>query len=98
MDSLRVTKVPDEAGPVGCCRCREGSGHWDRIAGKAYCPNCQELLALGEADPLVERTQKQRCAVCSQIGIVCYATYPLNADAPVEIDLCPEHLRGLLGR
>ena len=98
MDSLRVSAVPEKSRPVACCRCHEGKGHWDRIAGKPYCPNCQELLAQGEADPLVERTQKQRCAVCSQLGTVCYATYPLNAETPVEMDLCPEHLRGLLGR
>lgn len=98
MDSLRVTAVNDESGPIPCCRCEAGDGHWDRIAGKPYCPNCQEMLALGEAEPLVERTRKQRCAVCSQVGTVCYATYPLNATAAVEMDLCPEHLRGLLGR
>src|SRR5436305_12147394 len=65
MDSLRVAAVPDQLRPAACCRCHE-DGHWDQIAGKAYCPNCQELLARGEAEPLVERTQKNRRAVCSQ--------------------------------
>jgi hypothetical protein len=56
------------------------------------------MLAVGEGEPLVERTQNRRCAVCSKVGTVCFQTFPLQAHDPVEIDLCPEHLRALLGR
>src|SRR5262249_59669451 len=41
-----------------CCRCGKLAQGWDRIVDKAYCPECQESLASGEAPPLVERTQK----------------------------------------
>jgi hypothetical protein len=56
------------------------------------------LLAVGEGPPLVERTQKNRCAVCDQVGTVCFQSFPLQAASAVEMDLCPEHLRGLVGR
>jgi hypothetical protein len=98
MDSMRVT--PQEMIPLvnECCRCREANGRWDRIAGQAFCPNCQEQLAVGEAEPLVVRAEKRACAVCERLGTVCFLTFPLQAAAPLEIELCPEHLRALLGR
>jgi hypothetical protein len=68
------------------------------MAGKPYCPNCQEALALGEGPPLIERTEKKTCAVCSHTGTLCYLTFPLHARRALEFDLCPEHLRALLGR
>jgi hypothetical protein len=97
MNALRL--LTDEVSPVTpCCRCAEPDRRWDRIAGKAYCPNCEEALALGEADPLIERTEKNRCSICNQVGTVRYLTFPLQKDTPVELHLCPEHLRNLLGR
>jgi hypothetical protein len=98
MDSLRVTPRESVPPSAGCCRCREPNPRWDRIAGRAFCPNCQEQLAQGEAEPLVLKTQPNGCAVCDRMGTVCYLTYPLQAPAPVEIELCPVHLRDLLGR
>jgi len=98
MDSLRMVPTDSIPALVTCCRCAGGERRWDRIAGKAYCPNCQELLAVGEAPPLVERAEKQRCAVCDQIGTVCFQSFPLQGATAVEMDLCAEHLRGLLGR
>jgi hypothetical protein len=92
------------AGKVGifstlpCCRCGQADRYWDRIAGKPFCPNCQEALVLGEAPPLIERTEKNHCAVCTQFGTVRYWTLPLHAETGVEMDLCAEHLRCLLGR
>jgi hypothetical protein len=56
------------------------------------------MLIQGEADPLVLKTEKKRCAVCDRMGTVGYLTFPLQAPAPLEIELCPEHLRALLGR
>jgi hypothetical protein len=98
MGSLRMAPRQEEQATLPCCRCANGQCRWDRIAGKAYCPGCQEALVLGLAEPLVERTQKQPCAACGRIGTVCFLSFPLQASTPVEIDLCPEHLRGLLGR
>jgi len=96
----RIRKVA--AGVVSpldpCCRCFNDRGGWDRIAGKPLCPDCQENLARGEGPPLIERCQASRCAVCGQVGTIRYLTFPLRALAPIEMDLCPEHLRGLLGR
>src|SRR5262249_23002455 len=97
MASLRLAshRVPS---CLPCCRCRSTGQRWDLIAGKPYCPNCQEALALGEAPPLRERTHSAHCSICDRAGSVRFHTFPLQAATPVEIDLCPEHLRGLLGR
>jgi hypothetical protein len=97
MESLRIVSE-DRAAVVPCCRCLESNHRWDRIADKAYCPNCQEALIMGEAPPLIERTERRGCAVCGQLGSVRYQTFPLRSNTPVEIDLCPEHIRSLLGR
>lgn len=96
MDGLRVihSLVPRKA----CSRCDRPGHRWDRIAGQAFCPHCQEALAQGEAEPLVERTVRQSCAICDHDGTLCYHTFPIQADAPIEMHLCAEHLRGLLRR
>jgi hypothetical protein len=83
---------------IPCCRCSDSTRPWDRIAGKTYCPNCLECLAVGEGDPLVERTDKRRCAVCHHQGTIRYLTFPLHSHRPVEMDLCAEHLRAMVGR
>ena len=98
MDNVRIASEEDVAVIPGCCRCAEVNKRWDRIAGQAYCPNCQESLIQGEGDPLVLKTEKKRCAVCDRQGTVSYLTFPLQAPSPVEIELCPEHLRALIGR
>jgi hypothetical protein len=98
MKSLRITSSDSVSSLAPCSRCAQGGQRWDRIAAKSYCPNCEEALALGEASPLVERTEPHGCAVCGKVGTLCYQTFPLHAARPVEIDLCAEHLRGLMGR
>jgi hypothetical protein len=98
MDSVRLTPPDNVLVWVPCCRCADKDRRWDRIAGRAYCPSCQEALAVGESEPLIERTEKRFCAACSRQGTVCFVTFPLDAPRSVEIDLCPEHLRGILGR
>src|SRR5262249_12920061 len=98
MDSLRLAPSQSRPAATACCRCANPKRHWDRIAGKPYCPECQEALVLGLAAPLTERTEKKACAACGRTGTVCYLTYPLQTTTPVEMDLCPEHLRALLGR
>jgi hypothetical protein len=98
MESLRI--APNQSRPklMPCCRCSLKQRNWDQIAGKPYCPECQEALVMGLAEPLIERTEKESCAACGRVGTVCFLTFPLQATAPIEMDLCPEHLRALLGR
>jgi hypothetical protein len=98
MECLRLAPRDSVFPKIACCRCGDDARSWDRIAGKTYCPNCLELLALGEADPVVERTDRRRCAVCHHQGTLRYLTFPLHSRRPIEIDLCAEHLRGLVGR
>lgn len=98
MDTLR--RIPRKHLPVAetCSLCAEARQRWDRIAGKPYCPNCEEDLVLGIAAPLCERTEPRPCAICARTGTVPYLTFPLGGTSPIEMDLCPEHLRTLLGR
>lgn len=98
MERLRIATLDRTALLAACCRCAAGQRTWDRIANKPYCPSCEESLAVGEAEPLVERTETRRCVVCGKVGTLCYLTFPLNAREPLEMDICGEHLRGLLGR
>jgi hypothetical protein len=81
-----------------CNRCRATGCPWDRIGDKPICPDCQEMLALGEGDPLIEKLRPRNCSLCSRSGTVPYVTYPLRAQGPLEVDLCPEHFHALLGR
>lgn len=97
MEGLRV--VNEEIAPqASCSRCQASGCPWDRLAGRPVCPDCQEALAQGEGEPLVLRTEKNRCAACQKQGTVRYLTYPLHSSRPVEIDLCPGHFHALLAR
>lgn len=98
MDSLRIASREEVPDLENCSRCQEAGRRWDRIAGTAYCPNCQEQLIQGEGPPLILRTEKQRCAICDGLGTVAFLTFPLQARSPLEMQLCPEHLRALVGR
>ena len=98
MESLRQAPADSVFPKIACSRCGDSARPWDRIAGKTYCPSCLELLALGEADPVVERTDRRRCAVCHHQGTLRYLTFPLQSRRPIEIDLCAEHMRSLVGR
>jgi len=98
MESLRLAPGKRKPAVLPCCCCTSTERSWDRIAGKAYCPECQEQLVLGLAAPLTEPTEKKPCAACGRLGSVCFLTFPLQSNSPVEMDLCPEHLRALLGR
>jgi hypothetical protein len=96
----RVRFAAREKGPpwLPCCRCAHTHERWDRIAGQPCCPSCEENLVLGEAEPLILKTQPRACAVCQRQGTVCYLTFPLQSSRPLEMDLCGEHLRALLAR
>jgi hypothetical protein len=98
MDNLRRIGADGYSSPVPCSRCAQSRQRWDRIAGKAYCPDCLEALAQGDGEPLVERSSMKSCAICDKAGTLCYLTFPLRAPTPVEMDLCAEHLRSLVGR
>jgi hypothetical protein len=98
MDNLRLCSPEEVTTSVPCCRCAAVAVTWDRIIDQPYCPNCQEALATGEAPPLIAKTEKNHCTVCNCVGTVRYMTVPLNSTNPIVMDLCPEHLRGLLGR
>src|SRR5262245_16632612 len=98
MDGLRIIAGKDSVRAEPCGGCGTAGQVWDRIAGVAYCPDCEEALARGDGPPLVLRTQKQFCCVCRRQGTVRYQTLPLGGTALLEMDLCPEHFRALLGR
>jgi hypothetical protein len=53
---------------------------------------------MGEGNALIERTERKQCIICSRVGTIRFLTYPLRTKAPVEIDVCAEHLRALIGR
>ena len=98
MQSVRVASLRESTATLPCCRCANDERNWDRIIGKAYCPECQEALVLGLTAPLIERAEANACAACNRVGTARYLTFPLHSSTPIEIDLCPEHLRRLLGR
>jgi hypothetical protein len=98
MDNMRLAPNGSVFPQIPCCRCGDKTRAWDRLAGKTYCPNCMEALAIGEADPITEKTDKRRCTVCHHLGTLRFMTFPLNSRRPVEMDLCSEHLRALVGR
>lgn len=98
MHHVRFVSAESEAANPACCLCSAQSRPWDKVAGKTYCPHCLESLAVGEAEPLIVRTENHRCAVCHQQGTLRYLTFPLHCGKPVEMDLCGEHLRAMIGR
>jgi hypothetical protein len=98
MDGLRLVAGEGPAPNAPCSRCQSTGCPWDRIADQPICPDCQELLALGEGEPLIERLRPRPCALCSRSKTVPYLTYPLRARQPLEMDLCAEHFHALLGR
>jgi hypothetical protein len=98
MEGLRLLTGATDAVAVPCCRCQATGCPWDQVNGKALCPDCQEAVATGEGPPLIERQESRPCAVCGHVGAVRYLTVPLHAARPLEMDLCGEHFRALLGR
>lgn len=98
MEGLRIVSVTGHSPSAACGRCQSTGCPWDRIGEHVVCPDCQELLVVGDADPLVEKLRKNQCAVCNHLGTVRYLTFPLHAREPVEIDLCPRHFHAFIGR
>jgi hypothetical protein len=98
MSNVRTVTEPGLSPDGPCSRCPARGCHWDQLVGQPICPDCQAALLRGEADPLMLRREQRACAVCGQAGTVRYLTFPLHEPQPVEIDLCPGHLRGLMAR
>jgi hypothetical protein len=96
MDSIRLA-ADDPAPDAPCCQCGGTGQCWDRLAGRPYCPDCEEALVRGEGPPLVVKVEPHRCGICDQAGTVSYWTLPLRSGA-VVLDLCRDHFRDLLGR
>jgi hypothetical protein len=98
MEGLRWLTGQASSLHTPCSRCKAAGCPWDHVAGKPICPDCQELLARGEGPPLVERVERQPCAVCQQVGVLRFLTLPLHGPQPLEIDLCGTHFQALLRR
>lgn len=81
-----------------CSRCRAQGCPWDALAGTPVCPDCQQLMLLGEIPPMRLTPTPGVCAVCPRNRIVLFQTAPLRSNRTLEIDLCSEHLLALLGR
>jgi hypothetical protein len=98
MQGLRIANASGVCPAAPCERCRSTGCPWDRIGEVALCPDCQELLAAGEGEPLVQPLAARSCAVCDRDGVVRYLTFPLHARDPIELDLCPAHFHAYLAR
>lgn len=98
MEGLRWLTAERTSLQVACSRCHAIGCPWDRVAGKVMCPDCQELLAVGEGPPLIEKVEKRICAVCDQVGTLRFLTFPLHTPQALEIDLCGPHFQALLRR
>jgi hypothetical protein len=99
MERLRIRLLAGMTSvPAQCSRCGATGQPWDRIAGKSFCPNCQEGIALGETEPLREPAESIPCVVCAARRTVSFLTFPLHSRAPVEMNVCADHLERLLAR
>lgn len=98
MEGLRLVQVSGVSPLAACSRCEATGCPWDRIGEQAICPDCQEQLALGEGEPLIERLVPHRCLICQLLGTVRYLTFPLHSRDPLAIDLCPGHFHDFVGR
>jgi hypothetical protein len=98
MSSMRVVGNPGLSPHCPCGRCSAIGCHWDRLADHPVCPDCQVELLRGESEPLILRRERRSCAICEQLGTIRYTTFPLHESEPIEIDLCPAHLRDLMAR
>jgi len=98
MECVRLAPAESVFPRLPCCRCADRARFWDRIGGKTYCPGCVEAVIAGEAEPISERADRRRCAICHHPVTLRYLTFPLQSRRPVEFDLCGEHLRSLAAR
>jgi hypothetical protein len=97
-EAIRPCTAGQHSPLAPCSRCQATGCPWDRIGPSPVCPDCQEALVAGEAEPLVQRLEPRPCAVCSSPGVVAFVTFPLHARQGLEVDLCPRHFHALIGR
>src|SRR5437879_2941236 len=90
MNSIRLAAADSFNLWQPCCRCGDVALGWDRIAGKSYCPACEEAIMQGEGEPLIEMTRRRPCNACQRAGSVTVHTFPLKSSQALELDLCPE--------
>jgi hypothetical protein len=98
MEGVRWIEADRAALQAPCTACAAAGCPWDRLAGRALCPDCQERLALGEGPPLVAKVEKRLCMACAQAGTLRFQTFPLQSNRVLEIDLCGTHVHALLQR
>jgi hypothetical protein len=98
MAGVQLIYASGQSLTAACVRCQAVGCPWDRIGDQPICPDCEEQLALGEAEPLVDPLAKKKCLVCEKIGTVRYLTFPLHSKDPLAIDLCPLHFHEFLIR
>jgi hypothetical protein len=97
MDSINLVADDQQTAHAPCSQCGATGQCWDRLAGQAYCPDCEEALVRGEGAPLITKLDARRCCVCDHQGTVSYRTLPLRSRLLV-LDLCRDHFRDLLAR
>jgi hypothetical protein len=95
-----VRRAPTESvfPKLPCCRCGDEARWWDRVGGKTFCPGCLEAIVNGSGEPVIERADRRRCAICHHGVTLRYLTFPLQSRRPLELDLCGDHLRALIAR
>jgi hypothetical protein len=82
-----------------CWYCKAKGLRWDRLGGLPVCPDCQEMLALGTAEPAIQiPSSKGMCCVCSWPTVVSFQTSPRGSDSWLNVPLCAGHFRRSLGR
>src|SRR5262249_61747170 len=57
-----------------------------------------EASTAGDGVSLLIRTEKPNSSVCDRLGTVPFRSFPLNTSAVLEMHLCADHFRALLGR
>ena len=84
-----------------CSHCNfPGIALFDRVGDVVVCPDCQALAVRGELSPALALSLNvgRACLFCNQTGTIPFVTWPLHGERALEFDLCPDHLRALLGR
>lgn len=96
--ALRWQPAPSPPPLEPCSRCGAEGCPWDRLDDAPVCPDCQQLILLGQTEPLRFSPIAGTCAVCKAPRILHFQTSPLRSDRRLELDLCGRHLQALLAR
>lgn len=93
---MSIRSIKASAKP--CCRCGANNNVWDKVGPHPICYECQEKLAANACEVWRFATRHGRCAVCDEAQVVPFASLPVHAGKALEIELCGQHLRDVLGR